>query len=415
MSLETFIAGSVDRLVDGLHFGGRNTASYIIERRGTTFHPSSASSFKPSGVRLIRFNLADHSGWLIGDTVRLVFQLTNLHVSNALTPISDSPASMFRRMRLIANGSAIVEDIEEYGRVHQLWSMLLPSQRRYNDMAESWGGASSVVGTLDSPVTPDPIPANKTRTVVVHLASSLLAQGKYLPLNMIPLTLELELGDADDCFVGTGNTWEISRPRLLADTCLVDQTLQNSYSQHLLQGLSLPIFHKGMYSVKTAIPTGATLFTFPIARGFTRLSAIYCTLYKDGKWINQYYSPMAGLANTSDLDTTEYNITLGSERFPSFNVDSHQEAFYRLRLTQLTHQGTDSFSISPEGYRTDQFVIGQSMEKCPGEASHTGVNTRSGSQLSLSFRGLADATMLHVILLYDQTINISNAGCEVLD
>ena len=51
MSLETHIAGSEDRLIDGLHFAGRNTASYIVSRKDATFHPSSASNFKPSGVR----------------------------------------------------------------------------------------------------------------------------------------------------------------------------------------------------------------------------------------------------------------------------------------------------------------------------------------------------------------------------
>ena len=414
MSLETHIAGSNDSLIDGLHFGGRNTASYIVERRGTTFHPTSASSFKPSGVRLIRFNLADHSGWLIGDTVRLVFQLTNLSGTTAMTPIVDSPASMFRRMRIIANGSAVVEDIEEYGRCHQLFSTLLPSQRRYNDVAESWGGKNTAC-TLTAPTSVDDLPADSTRTVLVHLMSSFLSQGKYLPLNMVPLTIELELGDTDDCFSGSGNTWEISRPRLICDACLVDQALQNSYAKHLLDGRSLPIYIKGMYSVKTAIPAATSLFSFPIARGFTRLSAIYCTFYKDGKWANDFHAPLAAQTNIAANDDFEYNITLGSERFPSFNVDSVQEAFYRLRLTQLTHQGTDSFSISPYLYRNSNFVIGQSLEKCPGSASHTGVNTRSGSQLTLNFRNLGQATMMHVVLLYDEIVNVSAAGVEVLD
>ena len=149
MSLETHIAGSEDRLTEGLHFGGRNTASYVIARRACTFSPSSASSWKPSGVRLVRFNLADHGGgWLDPSTVRLVFTLTNLHATGSLTPVVDSPASMFRRVRIIANGSAVLEDVEEYGRVFQMFSELLPSQRRYNNIAETWGGTGSAVSTL---------------------------------------------------------------------------------------------------------------------------------------------------------------------------------------------------------------------------------------------------------------------------
>ncbi len=55
------------------------------------------------------------------------------------------------------------------------------------------------------------------------------------------------------------------------------------------------------------------------------------------------------------------------------------------------------------------------MEKAPGVASHTGVNTRSGSQLTLNFRNLGTATMLHCMLVYDVIINVSAAGVEVLD
>ena len=110
MSLETHIAGSEDRLIDGLHFAGRNTASYLVNRRDATFHPSSASNFKPSGVRLMRWSLADQAGWLDGNSVRLIFTLNNLApapsqgqavATNAIWPITDTPAGMFRRLRIL--------------------------------------------------------------------------------------------------------------------------------------------------------------------------------------------------------------------------------------------------------------------------------------------------------------------------
>ena len=142
MSLETHIAGSEDRLIDGLHFGGKNTASYITARRATTFSPSSAAAWAPNGVRLVRFNLADHAGWLDGGTLRLCFTLTNMLANATLDPIAVSPACMFRRVRIIANGSAVLEDIDNYGRTYQLMSELLPCQRRMTDMGETWGGAN---------------------------------------------------------------------------------------------------------------------------------------------------------------------------------------------------------------------------------------------------------------------------------
>jgi len=111
MSLETHIAGAEDKLIDSLHFAGRNNASYVTERRNVSFAPQAASDYKPGGVRLMRFNLADQQGRLVVDSLRLVFTLNN-DDANALEPIVDSPASMFRRMRIIANGSAMIEDVE---------------------------------------------------------------------------------------------------------------------------------------------------------------------------------------------------------------------------------------------------------------------------------------------------------------
>ncbi len=127
MSLETHIAGSEDRLIDGLHFAGRNTASYSTARRACTFAPSSAASWPARG--LIRLKLADHDRWLDAGTLRLIFTISNNHVSATLDPVGTSPAVNLRRLRIIANGLAVVEDIEDYGRVYQIFSELLPSQR----------------------------------------------------------------------------------------------------------------------------------------------------------------------------------------------------------------------------------------------------------------------------------------------
>jgi hypothetical protein len=415
MSLETHISGSEDALIAGLAFSGRNTASYITERREVSFAPQTSANIRPSGSRLLRFSLADQQGFLMGDTVRLAFKITNLSPTGPLVPITDSPLSMFRRMRVIANGSAVIEDVEELGRCCQIFSELLPSSRRYNNMAEHWGGAA-VQSTLDNPAVAEAIPADSERTVVITLMSSFLSQGKMIPLSMVPVIIELEIGEVDDAFAGNGNNWEITRPRLLASVCTLETSLMNSYAQHLLSGKSLPLTMTGMYSVKTSVPAGASLFSFPIARGFTRLSAIYVTFHDGaGKFVNRFYSPLEGQANITVNDDLEWGISIGSEKYPVFNIDSHQESFYRLRMTQLIHAGSDSVSISPVAYRSNKFIGAMSLEKAPGASSHSGVNTRSGSQLTINFRNLGNTTTAHCILVFDQVCNISAAGVECLD
>jgi hypothetical protein len=94
----------------------------------------------------------------------------------------------------------------------------------YKNISEGWG-ATFAAGSLEFPFTMDPIPEDGgSRQVVVTLLSSFLSQGKMVPLSMLPITIECELDDADAALGGTGNLWEITRPRLLADVCDLDQS-----------------------------------------------------------------------------------------------------------------------------------------------------------------------------------------------
>ena len=77
--------------------------------------------------------------------------------------------------------------------------------------------------------------------------------------------------------------------------------------------------------------------------------------------------------------------------------------------------GTDALSIAPHAYRTNKFITALNLEKAPGTSSHSGINTRSGSQLTINLKNTGSATTCHVILVYDQVCNISAAGVEVLD
>jgi hypothetical protein len=111
-----------------------------------------------------------------------------------------------------------------------------------------------------------------------------------------------------------------------------------------------------------------------------------------------------------------WNITVGSDRYPQFDCDSVGESFHRLRVAQLIHQGSDSFSISSSQYRSNRFIGAMNLEKAPGAASHTGINTRSGSQLSLNFKNLgASVRQIHVVMHYEVVCNVSASGVDILD
>ena len=81
-SLEVHASALKDSLIDGMSFGSRPAASYIINRRSVSFPPQSGGTFEPGVLRLIRFSLQDatdggSSGWLDGETLRLAFTFHN--------------------------------------------------------------------------------------------------------------------------------------------------------------------------------------------------------------------------------------------------------------------------------------------------------------------------------------------------
>ena len=101
-SMETHLAASSeDRLLSSLHFDFKRSANYVTSRNEVSYSSSSGGSFSPtSGIRVMRFSLNDNSGaFLDGQSVRLAFTIKN-EGTTAITPITSSPASLFRRYRL---------------------------------------------------------------------------------------------------------------------------------------------------------------------------------------------------------------------------------------------------------------------------------------------------------------------------
>ena len=117
-ALEVHAAGLDDALFAGMSFTNRNTASYVTGRRSTAFAPVSGGVCSPSNLRIMQFSMQDCNGqWLDGSTLRLDFVLSNTG-TQPLYPITNSPASMFARLRVLAGGVEVT-DIAEYGRAAQ--------------------------------------------------------------------------------------------------------------------------------------------------------------------------------------------------------------------------------------------------------------------------------------------------------
>jgi hypothetical protein len=106
---------------------------------------------------------------------------------------------------------------------------------------------------------------------------------------------------------------------------------------------------------------------------------------------------------------------VGSLRFPSFDAVGVGEHFMRLRQACQVHFGTDSFSLTGRRYRTNRYINAVELEKAPGVACHTGVNTRSGNPLTLNLYGIPNVASCLIVVCFDLTVKISLSGVEVLD
>ncbi len=153
-----------------------------------------------------------------------------------MTPTSLSPASMFTRFRVLAGIE--IEDVSDYGRMHQMRQMLKSSAEQMSDLCEGWGGTE--LATQIDIDNNEPIPAGGERRVLCHFYSSLFNQPKKLILSaMSNLTVELELGDDTLCFKEATAKYTILRPTFLCSVLSLQADVVNGFSKHLLGGFAI--------------------------------------------------------------------------------------------------------------------------------------------------------------------------------
>lgn len=309
------MANSVeDFLIDGLSFKLKPGASYINDRRYVTFHTQGGNTYTPTGVKVMKFQITGDN-WLDPSSFRVGFDLYNNSPSTTagtknLYPLS-GPHSFFKRLRVLCNGQ-IVEDIDDYNRVHEMFTNLQPREKRDDDEAEGFGNMWDIeydVSTGDRTTLTENvaskklsrIPQGQYRRVLFKPLSGLLSQSKYIPLRYCPLTIELELVSRNEepvmsnfytvthPFNNTNTTtlWRIENAVVKCDVCTLDNALDNSYAEHLLSGKSLPINYNTFISQIQSILSGTNIgqkkVRLNVTRAISRLKSVFITLYRDRK------------------------------------------------------------------------------------------------------------------------------------
>ena len=448
-----------DRLVDGLSFQLKPGASYITERKSVTYHPQGSNIYSTNGTKLIKLLLTGDQ-WLDPSTFRIMFELqNNENPANGnghmqLRPLG-GPHTFFRRMRILCGGQ-VVEDIDNYNRVHQMFTILNAKDANINERAEAFGQQFDNHQTAFSTLTVAGIAPGEAQTVLFKPCSGLFNQPKMLPIRYMPITVELELvhdntepivsattvgqDNFDVSNAATGNTsllWQIQNVQVKCDVVTLDNQLDNSYAEHLLSGKALPINYQTYVSQKQSILSGnngSQKVRLNVTRALTRLKNVFITLDKPAagqnyapkfkEW-NSFYSPMEDYTgaqrNSWDAagEIADFQVQIGSKLFPEYPIRSHAEAYYQLRKTLGKHDQHNSFDITQHEYRCRKFIMGIDMEKVL-EAGYTGINTRAGDLMNIRFDHAtpdADkwAQSLHIVLTSDQILEVRDSGVQVFD
>lgn len=438
-----------DFLIDGLSFKLKKGASYINERKSVTYHPQGSNYYSTSGTKLIKMLITGQDAWLDPSTFRIAFDLVNGEATEAKQlRVLGAPWTFFRRLRVLVGGQ-LIEDIDDYGRLHQMFSVLTAKDSRTNELAEGFGKEWDLKEDLTTAYTAASfpgIPGGQSRTVLFKPLSGLLNQEKYLPVRYSPITIELELvNDASEPVVSylegtnfteenTSTLWSIQNVQAKCDLVVLDNALDNSYAEHLLSGKALPINYNTYISQIQSTLSGNNIgqrdIRHNITRSISRLKALFITFdkavvgentYIGRKAFNDFYSPMMNHANWNQKGEFECQVQLGSKNYPEYPIRSHSESMYQLRKTLgVQSSSVHSFDVDAYEYTKWNFIIGIDMEKQLG-AAFTGMNSRAGDILSIHFKNSplnAEAnypTSMHTILVTDNIMEIRDGGVTVFD
>ena len=426
--LESVAAAQQDVLIPGLNFKLPQGASYVSQRRMSTFYPQGSNIYSPQGTRLIRFVLSDATNLLDLSTFRLAFQLQNVDPVNPLQATGHPGQCWFQRARIYVGG-CLVEDILLANRVSGMLNLVKPADRRWSEALELFGqvGESPGTGSWASAFIGGPFIApmrqGSFRTLITPIFCGLL-QTHYLLPGRFPITIELELvNNASQCLAA--GDWYFPNPnaatadqpatiqqtysqqfalqnvRILCDVVTVDNAVQEELSRVLLSGGALPI-HLTSYSTtmhNLGIQAAANQsWAVTLSRAFSRIKDIWITFDSDGSrghistesnmflnWHGKQNWEIYGGGNQyvpAGGEGWRFQMTTGSLIFPDQPMSSAQEAWYQLSKVLGLHSSLESVSIPPGEWLASNFIISLDMEKMSsspgaGYAAFTGLDRKS--------------------------------------
>jgi hypothetical protein len=459
---------SNDVKISELDYGNPATASYIIDRKSSTFHSTGGNIYSPSsGGTLVRFNIESPSDWLDPSSVRVQFNVRNNGGFTAASKneqlfMTGGAHSFFRRLRVLSRG-IVIHDITEYNRVHEMFSYFKSPAVTENELSESimikdsFGShyQPDIISGFASQGTTTGINAGQYQTVMFKPFCGILMQEKYLPLKYCPLSFELEVvSDAKEPIVEKGakdyaagfytaalvsESWQLENFRVRCDLLKLDNSLQNEFDNKLLGDAKNRLSIRFMNHNSQQFKINGNDMNINMTRALSNLNRVFVTFLKDSglsrfwsKKYNTFYSTLAEL-NNEDITTFDQawtrgaysqikdpvvntQLQIGGKLFPEYPIQSSQEAYYMLRKSinddKIFNKHIHSVNIHSKDYLSSKFicVFDVCRVNC-GTASYAGLDVRNGSNINLRFKmpeiiNVTWPNEIHTVLESEATLRI---------
>ena len=138
--------------------------------------------------------------------------------------------------------------------------------------------------------------------------------------------------------------------------------------------------------------------------------------------VTSFYHPMGTNAPQLTNDTLEYQLTIGSRKWPATQaVRGSAETYMRLRQAAgQFFSGDASMSCASLGsnFTDERAIYAIDLEKCGNMALLSGQSTKGGETLILDFRnvtGIVPGDYIDVFQVQDVIANLRQGACDVLD
>lgn len=373
--------------------------------------------------------------------MRIYVRLSNTSATTTLQ-LADGPHCLIQRMRVYMSGT-LIEDVDFYGRSHQLFRrLLIGSEWIKNDDVEAGMQqyAEGQPGAVQPSISNQVLAPGKSCMFNLQPLLGLLACGKMLPLRYGGLSLELTFADAISAVTPRSSTsYEIQECSIRCAVSKLDSALEASYASLLMQNRALTIKLTSYSTQASILPAGNAEMNVSLVRTFSRLNALFITFQGSAdastpapnkhdvvSMLNPGQFEIGGTTAAGvvchDLSLFSWDVQIGSLQWPESPATYIPETFSLLRQACALHdESIRTLNITPQSYANNGFCIGVPLSTSPG-AAFSGLNTRAGDLLTVRAKGMqqdntingAGGGRCYVCMLHDTIVELREGSVSVL-